>query len=311
MPERIKIVAISGPTAVGKTAEAVRIAQRIGAEIVGADSMQVYRGADIGTAKPTAEELAGVPHHLLDVVQPGEIFNAADFAALANKVIRDIASRGRVALVVGGSGLYLRALLYGLVEAPPADPDVRRGIAEEAEAKGWEHLHRRLAEADPDAAFRIDPNDAVRITRGLEVLRITGVPLGQIQRRHAFSKPRFDALKIAFVLDRGLLRERIGHRVDAMMARGFLEETRRLFEGGAPAAKPPLNGVGYRRLVQHLTGVLAIEDAVSKIKTDTSRLAKRQMTWINGEGDWKRSPPDADVVWGDVARFLDVPRSKA
>jgi len=290
------IVVISGPTGVGKTAVAVDLALRIDAELVGADSMQVYRGADIGTAKPTSEDLKGVAHHMLDVVEPGQEFNAAEYSALAREAITDIRSRGRNVIVVGGSGLYLRALLYGLVKAPAAHPDVRREIRKEAEAKGWDEMHRLLAEADPETASRLDPNDTVRITRALEVFRISGSPISRLHQVHGFRTPEFKTHALALHLPKEKLRERIDERIDRMMARGFLDEVETLLQKGLRPSRPPLNGIGYHRLCQHLSGQLTLEQAVARIKTDTARYAKRQMTWLRGEKDWTWSRPDLEEV---------------
>ena len=214
------IVAVVGPTASGKTGLGLDLAERFGGEIVNADSVQVYRLLDIGSAKPTAEEQGRVPHHLVDVVDPDEPFTAADFAEHGHAAVADIHGRGALPVVVGGTALYVRALLQGLCPAPPRDDDVRAALNRRAEAEGWPALHAELTALDPDAAGRIHPNDRVRIERALEVFRITGQPISEFQRRHGFAERRYRSLVIGLRLPRDVLDARIEGRARTMIRAG-------------------------------------------------------------------------------------------
>jgi len=274
---------IVGPTAAGKTALAVRLAEELGGEVLSADSQQVYRRFDVGTGKPTVEERRGVPHHLLDVTDPHERFSAARFVALADAAIAEIRGRGRRVVVAGGTGLYVRALLRGLFEAPPADPEIR-----ERHRKLWaqdpEALRDKLREVDPEAAARLHPRDLVRISRALEVFEQTGVPITELQRRHGFGGVRHPAVWVGLVPPRSTLRTRIDARIDDMLARGWLDEVRQLLADGCGEAAP-MGCLGYRHLRAHLAGGLDFDDAVRKTKRDTWRFARRQMTWFSTEAE--------------------------
>ncbi|HEY0712427.1 MAG TPA: tRNA (adenosine(37)-N6)-dimethylallyltransferase MiaA, partial [Polyangia bacterium] len=256
------VVAVLGPTAAGKSALGLRLAQRLRGEIVCCDSMQVYRGMDIGTGKPTANEQAQVPHHLLDLVDPDQSFHAAAWAEAARRTIADISGRGRLPVIVGGTGLYFRALVAGLFEAPPSDPEIRARHEFEARAQGTPALHARLGQIDPVAAARIMPNDLLRISRALEVFEQTGVPLTVLQQAAA---PRADLRLFTIVLEPSLddLRAAISRRVDEMMAAGFLAEVAHLRAGGFGGTRA-LAGLGYRQLGQHLDGALDLGAAVSE-----------------------------------------------
>jgi len=285
-----RLYVILGPTAVGKTEVGLRVAERIGAEIISADSAAVYRGMDIGTAKPTPEERARVPVHLIDVVEPDEPFTAAKFRELALEAIREIQARGKRVLIVGGTGLYLRVLLHGFSLAPPpSDPELRQRLQQQAQEHGLQTLYERLQQVDPKAAARIHPNDAVRIVRALEVYEMTGRPISEWQRRADSELP---ALKFGLTMPRPLLYRRIEERVDQMMAQGFLQEVRNLLSKGYNKDLPALKGLGYRHLVAHLMGEMGLEEAVKRWKRDTRRFAKRQMTWF------RREP---GVLWLDVS----------
>lgn len=300
--EKQAIGVIAGPTASGKTGLAVALARRLGAELVGADSVQVFRGFDIGTAKPSAEELGGVPHHLIDVADPDEPYDAARYIREADASIAEIRDRGHVPLVVGGTGLYLRALLHGLHEAPPGDTRVRAEIREEATQKGWPALHARLEAVDPVTAARLHPNDGVRIGRALEVYRVSNVPMSKWQNEHGFENWRYDTVFLGIARPREELCRIIDARVDAMMASGFLGEVEGLLQAGCSPACKPMQALGYKRLVEHLSGQLPLEAAVEKIKTDTRRFAKRQMTWFRKEEGISWIPPHFD----EMARRLEV-----
>ncbi len=286
------VVAVLGPTASGKSALALALATRLDGEILCCDSMQVYRGMDVGTGKPTPAERGAVPHHLLDLVTPAEAFSAAAWAAQARLAIADVTSRGRLPIVVGGTGLYFRALARGLFEAPPSDSDIRARHQAEARATGVPALHRRLQEVDPEAAGAILPGDLVRTSRALEVFEQTGVPISELRRRAAPGRPlRIYAIIFDFPLDD--LRARISGRVDAMMADGFLDEVRALRAAGFGGSRP-LQGLGYRQLGLHLEGALALAAAVAQTKKVTLAYARRQRTWFRKEEARLRAaaPPD-------------------
>lgn len=294
----IPFVAVLGPTAAGKSALGLELARRRNGEIVACDSLQIYQGMDIGTGKATAEERRLVPHHLLDQVRPDEPFHAARWAALAGAAIADIAARGRLPIVVGGTGLYYRALTVGLFDAPPPDESIRERHRALAASAGVEDLYRQLTEIDPVTAAAISPRDLVRISRALEVYEQTGVPvsaLKQRQRRPSQWRP------YAIVLDPPLaeLRRRISERVGAMMAAGFLDEVRALRAAGYGPGARPMQALGYRQLGEHLDGACTLEQAVSATIAATVAYARRQRTWFRKEAAATRlsdEPAVADVI---------------
>ncbi|MDD5309490.1 MAG: tRNA (adenosine(37)-N6)-dimethylallyltransferase MiaA [Deltaproteobacteria bacterium] len=302
---RPPLLVVAGPTASGKTELAVELALALGAEIVGADSMQVYRGLDIGTAKPGGGELRGVAHHLVDVADPTEPFDAARYAALADAAIADVAARGRRVVVAGGTGLYIRTLLHGLHGAPAPEPALRASLTERARAEGPPALHRELVALDPKTAARLHPNDGVRIVRALEVALATGVPISDWQARHGFAQSRYDALLARLERPRAELHRRIELRVTRMMAEGFLTEVRGLLAAGYGPELRPMQGLGYKRLCQHLAGELSLDDAVAKITSDTKRFARRQRTWFASEPKMEPVSPDAADLFLRAARFFE------
>lgn len=297
----IRLLVIAGPTASGKTSLAVALARRTGGEIVNADSQQVYRGLDVGTAKPTAEERALAPHHLLDVVEPGEGMDAARFAALADRAIAEIAARGGLPIVVGGTGLYLRALLHGVVAAPGRDPAFRARLEEEAARAGRPALHARLAAIDPEAARRIRPNDLVRIVRALEIAEGGRTP-SELHAEHAFAADRYDASVLALDPPRAELHARIDARVREMFSGGILDEARALLarEGGLPARLP----IGYAEAAACARGELPLEEAIRRVQVAHRRYARRQIIWLRRERgvEWIRPPYDADELARRVER---------
>jgi tRNA dimethylallyltransferase len=292
------IFAIGGPTCAGKTELALAVARAVDGELVGADSMQVYRGMDIGTDTPRPGELGGVAHHMLSIVAPDRPYDAAAFAADADRAIAGIASRGRRAIVVGGTGLYIRVLLKGLQAAPAPDPAIRAEISSRAARDGWPALHAELAALDPEAARRLHRNDGVRILRALEVVRQSGVPMSEWQARHGFSRRRYPFALVGVDRDKEELSRRIEARVDRMLAAGFVDEVRALLAAGYAPSLKPLQGLGYRRLCEHLAGRLTLAEARDKIAADTRRLAKRQRTWFRGEPElrWLAPEPGALVA---------------
>ena len=280
MGNLLPLPAIVGPTAVGKTAVSFPVAEALPAEILSCDSRQVYRGMDIGTAKPTAAERARITHHGLDLADPHDPFTAADFGKAARKAVAFCFERAVWPLVVGGSGLYLRALAEGLFPGPPSDPDLRAGLRAEAEAQGRSALHARLAAVDPEAAESIHPHDLVRIVRALEVYELTGEPISFMQRRAAEMPGPFRLVAVGLVRPRAALAERITARVEAMIDAGLAEEVSSLLEAGYGPELPALQGIGYRQMAEHLAGTCTIEEAQADIMRETRRYAKRQMTWF-------------------------------
>ncbi|MCF8142453.1 MAG: tRNA (adenosine(37)-N6)-dimethylallyltransferase MiaA [Deltaproteobacteria bacterium] len=302
---RPKIVVIAGPTASGKSGFAVSLAHSLSGEIVNADSMQVYQGMDIGTAKPTPEEQGGIPHHLLDVVRPDEPFNAAIYRSKALSAVTDICSRGKPCLVVGGTGLYIRALVGGLMKAPPSDPTVREALCRECDLSGPARLHERLTGLDPQCAAAIHPNDRIRIIRALEIIHISDRLSSDIMKGHGFREPSLDALKICLNVDRETLYHRIDKRTVKMADMGLLEETRHLLEKGYSPDLRPMKAIGYRHMVRHLKGEWSFEEAIHTLKRDTRRYAKRQFTWFRAEPEVIWIDPDGiDVVLEQIELFL-------
>lgn len=273
------ILVLVGPTAAGKSELALALAEDAGGEIVSADSVQVYRGLDIGSAKPTAAERARVPHHALDLISPEERIDAARWAEVADAAIA-VAS-GPV-LVAGGTGLYVRALLHGLSPAPATEPPIRAAVAEELRSLGPEALHASLRAVDPEAAARIPPTDPQRLTRALEVFRQTGRPLSAWQADHGFSPRRHDARVVGLWPDRVVLAARIASRVDAMLRRGWVEEVEALLSTGVPPDAPGLRTLGYRDVVRRLRGEVSAADLPAVLATAHRRYAKRQLTWFRG-----------------------------
>ena len=294
-------IAVMGPTASGKTAFAIELARRHGGEIVSVDSALVYRGLDIGAAKPDAAERAGVPHHLLDMRQPWQPYSAAEFAVDARAAIEGILARGKLPVLAGGTGLYFRALLEGLAPMPDADPALRASLTAEAAQRGWAALHADLSRVDPAAAARIGPGDAQRIQRALEVFALSGRPISAWQRDRP--PPRLPLRVLKLVLapgERATLHARIARRFDAMLQAGFLDEVRALrvlpqLRGHpAPLDLPALRAVGYRQAWEHLDGASSAAEFRDRAIFATRQLAKRQLTWLRGELDGRRFDPERD-----------------
>jgi tRNA dimethylallyltransferase len=271
---------LTGPTASGKSAVGLELAERLNAEIISLDSMALYRGMDIGTAKPTAAERAEVPHHLIDVVDPHEEYSVAQYVAAAERAVSEIVARQRVPLFVGGTPLYLKALLRGIFAGPPADWDLRHRLQELAEHEGDEALHRRLAVVDPASARRLHARDRRRIIRALEVFEKTGESITDLQRQFERARPS-EACRV-FMLEwpREQLVQRIDLRVEAMFAAGLVDEARRLLAGPAPPGRTASQAVGYREVFQHLRGDRDLSETINLVKLRTRQFAKRQMTWF-------------------------------
>jgi tRNA dimethylallyltransferase len=294
-PGRIRVGFIVGPTGVGKSAAALRLAEELGAEIVNADSRQVYRGMDIGTAKPGPGDRARAAHHLIDIRGPDEPLDVAEFARLARAAIAGIASRGRRVLVVGGSGLYLRVLRGGIFAGPAASSQIRRELEALAAERGPGHLHAMLAEVDAPSAGRIGFRDLYRIVRALEVFRLTGRPLSAHQESHRFAAREYQTLTVGLTMDRERLYRAIDRRFDAMIEQGLVEEVQRLLEAGHDPGAPPLGTLGYRQIAAAIRGEIALGEAIELGKRETRRLAKRQLTWFRA---------DREIVWVDAEHGL-------
>jgi tRNA dimethylallyltransferase len=288
--DRAEIVVLVGPTASGKSELALELAELANGEIVSADSVQVYRHFDIGSSKPTADERARVAHHLVDVVDPLEPIDAAAYAALAGEAIAGARSRGKLPVVCGGSYLWVRALLYGLADAPPADASVRARHLAWAHAEGRAALHARLTEVDPDSAARLAPNDFVRVSRALEVFELSGRTLSTFQAAHGFRRPRFAARLFAVRWTPEVLLRRIEQRTRRLLESGFVAEVEHLIARGYRDARP-MGSVGYRQIRDHLEGRLAAADLAPAIDRATKIFARRQRTWLR----------DADIGWIDPA----------
>ena len=295
---RPRLIIIVGSTCTGKTEMCLKIAREMGLEIISADSMQVYRYMDIGTAKPSREEREEVPHHLIDVVTPDQPFNAAMYADMARKII-DGAGRQPMKpfLVVGGSGLYIKALLWGIFDGPPADESIRKFYKEQLGKFGKTYLYGILKEKDPRAAAAIDPGNPSRIIRALEVWEQSGRSIVEQQQEHRFEDRPYDYIKIGLKMARNLLWERIERRTEAMIRQGLVEEVRWLLNHGYHEDLKSMQSLGYRQIVEYLKGNLSREEAASMISRDTRKYAKRQMTWFDA---------DSEVEWYDVNDIASI-----
>ena len=269
---------LAGPTACGKTSASLILSERIGAEIVALDSMSLYQGMDVGTAKADADERRRVPHHLLDVIRPHEEFSLAEYVEAADRTCRGIVDRGRVPLFVGGTGLYLRGVLRGVFEGPAADWNLRRRLETDAEA--GQDLHRRLAEVDSASAQRLHPNDLRRIVRALEVFELTGRPASELQQQSPLPEPDRPANVYWLSPPRDWLYRRIDARVEQMLTEGLVDEVTQLLESPRPMSRTARQALGYREIIEHLRGDCTLEDAVTRIQINTRQFAKRQHTWF-------------------------------
>lgn len=302
---RPKIVVLAGPTASGKTGLGLMLAEEFGGEIVSADSIQVYRYLDVGSAKPTAEERARVPHHMIDVRSPDEQFSAGDYVREARASIRAVLDQGAVPFVVGGTGLYIRLLLGGIVDVPASDFSVRQRLLEEARRCGEAKMWTRLSQVDPETARQTSAANLVRVLRGLEVLELTGKPLSAIQRGHALSDRPYASLFLVVSPPREVLYERIDKRVDSMIKGGLLEEVARIYGSGYSRELKPLQSIGYRHAGMVLAGEMGEREAIALMKKDTRRYAKRQFTWFRSEhGALWYDPEDVSRIRLEVSHFL-------
>jgi tRNA dimethylallyltransferase len=306
--KNIPLVIILGPTAVGKSVCAFELAQRFGLEIINADSMQVYRGMDIGSAKPSPYERDLVTHHLIDIRNPDEEFSAAQFREEAHNIIVSLFQQGKQALVVGGTGLYIRALTRGLFPAPPADQSLREELKKKEEREGKGYLHRELEKVDPEAALRIHPNDTFRTIRALEIFYLTGTAISQQHQNHQFKECLFHLLKIGLQRDRETIYHRIEERVDTMLSSGLLEEVKRLLKKGYAPTIKPFHSLGYKQILGYLQGATSLEEATQVIKRNTKHYAKRQLTWFRKDTEiaWFTLPQQSLEISEAVRKFLKI-----
>ncbi len=297
IPDLPYVIVICGPTGIGKTSLAIDLARDFHGEIISADSMQIYRYMDIGTAKPTQEELSLIPHHIIDIVAPDENFDAALYSQLAREKINNLHENGIVPFVVGGTGFYIKALVHGIFQTSPTDSVIRSRLKKEADEKGNDFLYRRLCQYDPSAAEKIHPNDTYRIIRAVEIFEITGKPISEYQQEHGFEENPFHVLKIALHTERERLYDRINNRVDAMIAEGFADEVRNLLNMGYKPELKAMQSIGYRHITDFLNGKYSWEETVRILKRDTRRYAKRQITWFKA---------DPEMIWMDPEKYNDI-----
>lgn len=311
--KKIKILAIVGPTASGKTAVAVELAKRLGGEVVSCDSMQVYRRMDIGTAKPTEDEKCGIPHHLIDAVEPDAPFSCADYVTMAGKAVKEIAARQKLPILCGGTGLYLDRFLCGEMEETHADEDLRASLFAYAQENGAHALHERLRAVDPESADAIHENNVKRVVRALEIFEQTGIPKSEFDRRSQVGESPYDAVVIGLSYPRReVLYDRINRRVDIMLADGLLDETKRLLDEGVFEVNlTAAQAIGYKELLGYLRGEETLAEAAENLKTATRRYAKRQLTWFTAKPyvKWVEMEEDGalrsldDVCTEIVSRF--------
>jgi tRNA dimethylallyltransferase len=290
------LVALVGPTAVGKSEVAVMLARALGTEVLAADSRQVYRGMDIATDKPTLGQRQGVPHQLIDLVEPDQRFNAGMYRRAALREIERLYGERKVPLVVGGTGLYVRTLLRGLCEAPQGDPAVREELLDQARRREKGYLHRELTRVDPELARGLHPNDEVKVIRALEVQRLSGRALSEVQRQHRAAAPSWSSLILGLMRDRQALYGRIERRIDTFFANGLVHETAQLLARGYGRGLASMKGLGYRQVAGFLAGDYGYEEAVRRLKRDTRHFAKRQLTWF------RREPGIVWVTVGDLEK---------
>lgn len=291
MSEEAPIVAVVGPTAVGKSGLALELAEALGGEIVNADAFQVYRGLDIGTAKPTSSMRERVAHHLVDVLDPTETFSAGEFARRARRAISEIRARGRVAFVVGGSGLYLRALFEGLAPLPRRRPELRADLEERLEREGIEALYRELQRVDPETARRLASSDRQRILRALEIFLASGETMSSWLRRRPVEEP-LPAHKIGLTLPRAILYDRIAVRVNQMVEQGWLDEVLSMLDRGIDSSAPAFRAIGYRQMLRHVRGESTLDEAIDETVRASRRYAKRQETWFRKESGVRWHPAE-------------------
>ncbi len=289
------LVIVAGPTAVGKSDAAITLAKKINGAVISADSMQVYRGMDIGTAKLSHEEMQGVPHYLIDILNPDEPFHVVLFQELAKNAIREITDAGQIPIVCGGTGFYIQALLYDIDFTETAsDPALRDELEALAKKEGPEALHQMLSDLDPSAAAKIHPHNIKRTIRAIEYCRLSGTPISEVNERERLKPCAYNAAYFTLTMERRTLYERIDARVDQMMQNGLLDEVQRLHSAGFTRDMVSMQGLGYKELLSYLEGEITLEDAIYRIKRDSRHFAKRQLTWMNRE---------KEIIWVEREAF--------
>jgi tRNA dimethylallyltransferase len=303
--ERPRVAILLGPTGVGKSRLAIEWAEELGGEIISADSMQVYRYMDIGTAKPTLDDQKRVRHHLIDLVTPDQPFHAALYRTLGRKTIDQLYQDKKPIWVVGGTGLYIKTLTQGLFSSPKIDPHVREILKQEAKEKGADALYGRLKKVDPHTAIRLHPNDLFRIIRALEVFDSTGAPISFYREQHRFGERPYETLKMGLEVDRDMLYRRIEERVNQMLEKGFLQEVEKLMEMGYGPELKPMQSLGYRQMVQFLSKEIKWDEAVEQMKRDTRHYAKRQLTWFKADPEvqWWDESTDRQKIFLEIKSF--------
>jgi tRNA dimethylallyltransferase len=303
-----RLVVILGPTASGKSELAIRLAQQLDGEVLACDSTQVYRHFDIGTGKVPAPERRGIPHHLIDLVEPDEVFTAGEYAERATDVLQDVSRRGRLPIMTAGTGLYLRALLEGLADAPKRSEELRERLRQKARAKGSPHLHAVLARIDPQAAKRIAPRDSQKVIRAIEVRILAGKEVGEVYRSGRKGLQGYAVSKIGLNPPRAALYKRIHARVESMIAAGWLDEVRRLSEDGVRREAKPFQFIGYADLRELLEGRLLLKNAIDSIQQATRHYAKRQLTWFRKEPavHWLPGFGDDPAIAAEVLRLACI-----
>jgi tRNA dimethylallyltransferase len=304
--DRPRVAILVGPTGVGKSNLAIELAEAFGGEVVSADSMQVYRHMDIGTAKPTIDEQRRVRHHLIDIVTPDQPFHAGLYQRLGRQTIDQLYRSGKPIWVVGGTGLYIKALIQGIFNSPKIDPSVRERLKQEAQEKGEDSLYHRLKRVDPKTTSCLHPRDLFRTIRALEVFDSTGIPISFFREQHRFGERPYQTLKIGIEMDRMALYHRIEERVDQMIKRGFLQEVRGLMEMGYGAELKPMQSLGYKQMVQFVSKEIGWTEAVTQMKRDTRHYAKRQWTWFKADTEihWWNETADRQRIFEEVTSFL-------
>lgn len=292
-----KVIVICGPTALGKTSMAIHLSKHFDGEIIGADSMQIYRYMDIGTAKPTMDEQDRVKHHMIDFIDPDEHFDARKYATLSREKVMELHGQKIIPFVVGGTGLYIKALFHGLFKTEASDSDIRGHLKAEVQVYGSAYLYKRLCRQDPDTAKKIHPNDTYRIMRALEVYALTGKTLAELHNAHGFKDIPFVVLKIGLHINREILYDRINKRVEIMINSGFVTETKRLLAMGYSPELKSMQSIGYRHVVNFIEGHCTWDETVRTLKRDTRRYAKRQMTWFKA---------DPEVIWKKPEALEDI-----
>jgi tRNA dimethylallyltransferase len=294
--EKMKLLVLIGPTAVGKTKLSIELAKKYNAEIISGDSMQIYKGMDIGTAKIHPDEMEGIPHHLLDIKNPEESFSVAEFQQLVREKIADIHSRGKLPMLVGGTGLYIQSVIYDYqFSEKSADDNLRKELEEKAILFGNEYVHTRLKEIDPESAERIHPNNVRRVIRAIEVHHLTGKTSGQTQQSQ-LEESLYDVALIGLTMDRDQLYERINLRVDLMLKNGLVEEVKSLYDSGIRDVQS-IQAIGYKELYEFWDGKVSFEEAVNNLKQNSRRYAKRQLTWFRNK---------MDVTWFDMSKETNI-----